>query len=147
METLQLEALIDALLSLPCRVIDALPRRVSAERSARFEQVARYLLTRPRVDELRRRFALTLIELSCYFDARFITLPDLTALDDDSPQEIERLIVGNSTEVYVILDERALITLDVGDTYMTLYTDDCDLAALAGSIAASQGLFLWAEPV
>ena len=139
-----LDSAIDALLALPCSVIDALPRRVPAERGPRFFETARFLLTPPRGALLRERFALTLLTLNCYYDMQFFTMPGLRPVESDAPEALEKLILADDRELYAVTAGReALLTLDAGDTCIALYTVDQALRELAGELARAQGLFLW----
>lgn len=141
----------------PCRVIDFLPRQVPASAGGNYFAVERYLSGRPRLDALYQKFAHLVLCLTCYVTAAAdLASPyspeyDETAggnwVDDPAPEELTAMIeacAGDPPPTFSLLfpGEDALLTLNGGDLYMTLYHPSADLLDLVRPLAAAEGLFV-----
>ena len=140
----QRERLFDA----PCWVIDFLPRQVPKESGQLYFAVEDYLTEHPQIDELYRRFARLLLKLSCYYELCVNCPPDDEWTLDPPPQTLITLAegcgAGDSTGcLCVLLPSRdAMITLNGGDLYMSLFGASDELLETVRQLASSEGLFL-----
>lgn len=131
-------------------LIDIMPKQVPAERGSSYFLLEEYLAQRPELKTgIYMRFAMLLIKLGCYYDIRIcadggedIVNPGaetlehriLECLDPACPEKsLMRISAGLHAE----------LTLDGGDTYMTLYEPEDNLLYLIKELAASEGLFVW----
>ena len=139
----QRERLLDG----PCYVIDFLPRRVPADSQGNYFGVERYLTEHPRLGGLYRRFARLVLCLSCYYPIAANLDPEEEWSGDPSPEELTGLfeLCAGDGPAYVSLllpGENALLTLDGGDLYMTVYHPSEDLLDLIRQLASAEGLFI-----
>ena len=139
----QLDALTEALLEKEYWVIDMLPRRVSAKRGTAYFAAERFFLEPPRLRALYEKFAALLVKLSCYYDHALCA--DGTWTQTPAPQALWEQIAGCADSGWrnvLLPGEEALLTLNGGDLYMTLYHPSEELAETVRALAASEGLFL-----
>ena len=138
----QRERLFDA----PCRVIDFLPRQVPAESGDLYFPVEAYCMAHPRIDALYARFARVLLKLSCYY-APAVNLPPEERWRRPEPETLVALTEGCAGEgergsLSVLFPrEDALLTLERGDLYLSLYGGTPELLETAEQLARSEGLF------
>lgn len=142
------DELREELLEAPYRVVDFLPRQVSAEAGGRWFKVERYLLERPQIDELYRRFARLVLKLSCYYGLALYEPRAEAWQTEPGPEELAGRITAcaageKDSYVHVLFPaENALLTLEPGDLCMTLYGSGTEPAETARLLAAAEGLFL-----
>ena len=139
----QYDALTEALLEKEYRIIDILPRLVSAERGEAYHAAERFFLAQPRLKALYGHFASVLAKLSCYYDLALSSGEDWAHAP--APQVLWARIVACADGGWcnVLLPaEEALITLSGGDLYMTLYHPSEELAETVRQLAAAEGLFV-----
>ena len=135
---------IESLLEKPYWVIDVLPKQVPAGGAGQFFAVEQHWLAEPQRLELQRRKLAVLLKLNCYYDLRVSADACETWEENPGPEQLRKAL---ESYLYVLLPaEEALVTADPGDIYMTLYNASEDLRALAGQLAASEGLFVWQPP-
>lgn len=137
----------ERLLDSPCYVIDFLPRQVPADSEGNVFNVERYLTERPRLDGLYRRFARLMLFLNCYYSMATNLDPEEEWSVDPTPEELTGVIEvcagGEPAYVSLLLPgEDALLTLDGGDLYMTVYHPSEDLLDLIRQLASAEGLFV-----
>ena len=126
MEQKTLDELREQLLAGRYRLIDILPRQVSAENGERWFAVERFFREQSRIAGLYRRFARLLLKLSCYA-APAVYDPEADAWRSDlSPEELaartEACAAEGGRYLHVLFPaEGALLALDGGDLYMTMY--------------------------
>ena len=148
MTAAELDGQREALYEKPCFVIDFLPRQVPAESGERYFAAERYLRERPRLDGLYARFARLVLCLSCYYPVAANRLPEEDWIPDPDPETLEELVTGcadGELPRYLTLlfpREDALLTLDGGDLYMTLYNPSAEFLGTVSALAAAEGLFL-----
>jgi len=132
----------------PCWVVDFLPRQVPPEAGKRFFPVERYLMEPPRLEGLYRRFARLALKLSCYYGLLAERLPSAGWVNDPAPEELEDMIrfcaVGDGPRGVFLLfpAENAMLTLDGGDLYMTLYGPGDEFLETVRALGLSEGLFV-----
>jgi len=137
----------ERLLESPCYVIDFLPRQVPADSEGNYFGVERFLTEHPRLEGLYRRFARLVLCLSCYDRMAANLDPEEEWSGDPTPEELTGLIevCAGDEPAYVSLllpGEDALLTLDGGDLYMSVYHPSEDLLDLIRQLAAAEGLFV-----
>ena len=137
----------ERLLEGPCYVIDFLPRQVPADSKGNYFDAARYLTEHPRLNGLYRRFARLVLCLNCYYPIAANLHPEEEWSGDLPPEELTALVEACSGDgpAYVSLllpGEDALLTLDGGDLYMTVFHPSEDLLDLIRQLAAAEGLFV-----
>ena len=126
---------IERLLEKPFWVIDFLPERVSAERSKQYFAVEDFCCKGQYINQLYQRFAYLVIKLSCYFDIYGNPLPN--EIFDSINNCLSKGYVN-----FLFAVEDALITLNGGDLYMTVYNPNGRLLELVQSLATAEGLFV-----
>lgn len=140
--------LCERLFDAPCWVVDIFPRQVPAERDRAYFAVERLLTKEEPLTALYRRFSRLVLKLSCYYDLVLGVLPEMVWNEDPDPETLCRQIEACAAPpqtggVRVLLpDEDAMLTLDAGDLWLTLYHPGAELKRTVGALAASEGLFL-----
>lgn len=134
----------EELLEKPFCVVDFLPEQVPEGSAGRFFDVEAYYLRQTGPSSLRRRFADILLKLNCYYDLRtFSPEEEEEKAEDLSPEALVSLVLSEQQNLRVLLPgENALITLDRGDAYMTVYNPGETLLRRLERLAAAEGLFL-----
>ena len=122
---------IEDYLETPYWVIDILPKQVPANSRGQYFEIEKYYLEQPQLDIIYKKFTDILLKLNCYEDMDFSsdgenwnTNPLLMLYIDMKPIDVMIIVSGD-------------------DTYMTVYHPTTEILELLGSIAASEGLFLW----
>ena len=137
---------IEEYLNKPYWVIDILPKQVPADSRGQYFKIEEYFLEHPQIDHIYRKFIHILLKLNCYEDIdvshdgdEWITNPD--------PHELEAALLGSMADkqmLYIILKPAdVLITVSDDDTYMTVYNPTEEVLEIIGSLAGSEGLFVW----
>lgn len=129
------EKQIERLLEKPFWVVDFLPERISAERSKQYFAVEYFCCKGQYINQLYQHFAYLIIKLSCYF----------VIFGNPSPKEIFDSInncLSNGYVNFLFANEDALITLNGGDLYMTVYNPNEHFLELVQSLATAEGLFV-----
>ena len=137
---------IEEYLNKPYWVIDILPKQVPADSRGQYFKIEKYYLEHPQIDNIYRKITNILLKLNCYEDIdvshdgdEWITNPD--------PHELEAALLGSMADkqmFYIILKSGdVMITVSGDDTYMTVYNPTEEMLELIGSLAGSEGLFLW----
>ncbi len=139
--------MIEALLEKPYWVIDFLPRQVPEGSTGQYFAVERFYLQEPRQSALRRQFAEILLKVNCFYDL-LICDPEEENWDrNPAPERLYSLLVQEKKDLFIHLPEdSALITLNLDDTYMTVYGPSESLLGLLSQLSVSAGLFLWQQP-
>ena len=135
--------IIEELLERGYFLVDILPRQVPPEGEGQYFAVEEYFLKSPRIEEIRRKFTNVLLKLNCYYDLCVVLEEDSTGTVNPPPETLAEWI-GSGRGLSVLLNDfTALIALNSGDTYMTVYNADGSLRQLITQLAASEGLFVW----
>ena len=139
--------MIETLLTRPYWIIDILPAQVPKDSAGQYFAVEKYFLSEPRYTDLRQRYAELLLKLNCYYDLEVGFPGEKGSLRNPPPEKLHAWLVQEHRDLCVLLPaEEALLTLDHGDTYMTVYNPGEKLLALLGQLAQASGLFLWQPP-
>ena len=140
--------MIEEYLNKPYWVIDILPKQVPADGRGQYFRIEKYFLEHPRIDRIFRKFSNILLKLNCYKDIDVSHDGD-EWITNPSPNELEATLLkcmADKLMLYIILKSSdVLIIVSGDDTYMTVYNPTEDLIELIGSLAGSEGLFMW-EP-
>ena len=148
-QRVRFEALAEELLEGPWWIADVLPEQVPKDAPGQYFAVDRYFLQPERQSALRRKQAEILLRLNCY-DAMAVSFDCGGRWETDPEPEafagaLERL--GGADFLRVLFPERgAMIDIEPGDTWMTVYCRDRALLGRIGALAAAEGLFLWQPP-
>ena len=135
--------MIETLLSKPYRVIDILPERVPAGGPGQYFAVEKYWLEPARLAGLYRRFTDILLKLNCYVDFQVYLAEDDRPVFNPAPEQLASRIISEKKDLLILLpEENALITLNRGDLYMTVYNPTESLLKRLESLASAEGLFL-----
>ncbi len=137
---------IEEYLNKPYWVIDILPKQVPADSRGQYFKIEEYYLEQPQIDIIYKKFTDILLKVNCYEDIdvshdgdEWITNPD--------PHELEAALLkcmADKQMFYIVLKSAdVLITVSSDDTYMTVYNPTEEVLELIGSLAGSEGLFLW----
>ena len=142
----QFDTLIAELLDGPCWVADILPEQVPLLAEGQYFAVDRYFRQPARLTSLYRRFAEILLKLNCYhaMAASFDSCEhwELNPEPENFADRLERLAPNDFLRA-VFPAQGAMIDLDPGDTYLTLYDPQCELLEKLQKLAAAEGLFVW----
>ena len=137
---------IEEYLNKPYWVIDILPKQVPADGRGQYFRNEKYFLEHPQIDDIYRKFTNILLKLNCYEDIDVSYNSD-EWITNPAPHELEASLLKCMTDkqmFYIILKSSdVLITVSGDDTYMTVYNPTEEMLELMGSLAGSEGLFLW----
>ena len=146
---------IEDYLEKPYWVIDILPKQVPADSKGQYFRIEEYNQEHPQIDSIYRKFTNVLLKLNCYEDIN-VSKDDGEYkssgekwMTNPAPKDIEAMVtycITAKSMLYIILKSSdALITISGDDTYMTIYNPSEEIIELLGSLATSEGLFIW-EP-
>ena len=137
---------IEEYLNKPYWVIDILPKQVPADGRGQYFKIEKYYLEHPQIDIIYRKFTNILLKLNCYEDID-VSHDGEEWITNPAPHELEAALLGSVTDkhlFYIILKSAdVLITVGGDDTYMTVYNPTEDVLELIGSLAGSEGLYIW----
>ena len=137
---------IEEYLNKPYWVIDILPKQVPADGGGQYFRIEKYFLEHPQIDEIYRKFIHILLKLNYYEDIE-VSHDGVEWITNPAPHELEAALLGSMADkqmFYIILKSAdVLITVSGDDTYMTVYNPTEEVLELIGSLAGSEGLFLW----
>ncbi len=142
------DSLIGELLETPCWIIDILPERVPSDAKGQYFAVERYYRQPERMASLYREFAELLIRLNCYYDmAVSFDSCGHWELNPDPEIFVDQVInIRRNDFLRVVFEEQgAMIDMDPGDTYLTLFDPEEKLLDLVKELARAAGLFVWKE--
>ena len=144
------DSMIEDYLEKPYRVIDILPKQVAEDCRGQYFRVEKYYMEHPQIDALHMRFANILLKLNCYEDIHVSQDGELWTTNP-SPEEMVAMVkncLSGKKMLYVIIKSaESMLTISGDDTHMTVYQLSEELLELLGSLAASEGLFLWKPTV
>ena len=130
----------------PYWVIDILPKQVPADGRGQYFRIEKYFLKHSQIDNIYRKFTNILLKLNCYEDIDVSHDGD-EWITNPAPHELEAALLkcmADKQMFYIILKSAdALITVSGDDTYMTVYNPTEEMLELIGSLAGSEGLFVW----
>ena len=137
---------IEEYLNKPYWVIDILPKQVPADGKGQYFRIEKFFLEHPQIDNIYRKFTNILLKLNCYEDIDVSHDGD-EWITNPAPHELKAALLkcmADKQMLYIILKSAdVLITVNGDDTYMTVYNPTEDVLELIGSLAGSEGLFLW----
>ena len=137
---------IEEYLERPYWVIDILPKQVPADSKGQYFEIEKYYRKHPQIDNIYRKFTNILLKLNCYEDIG-VSYDGDEWITNPAPQELEAALLkclADKQMFYIILKSAdVLITVSGDDTYMTVYNPTEEVLELIGSLAGSEGLFLW----
>ena len=141
---------IEEYLNKPYWVIDILPKQVPADSKGQYFRIEKYFLEHPQIDNIYRKFTNILLKLNCYEDID-VSHDGEEWLTNPAPHELEAALLkcmADKQLFYIILKSAdVLITVSGDDTYMTVYNPTEEVLELIGSLAGSEGLFLWRQEI
>ena len=137
---------IEEYLNKPYWVIDILPKQVPADSRGQYFKIEEYYLEHPQIDHIYRKFIHILLKLNCYEDIDVSHDGD-EWMTNPAPHELETALLGSMADkqmLFIILKPAdVLITVSDDDTYMTVYNPTEEVLEIIGSLAGSEGLFVW----
>ena len=137
---------IEDYLEKPYWVIDILPKQVPANSRGQYFEIEKYYLEQPQLDIIYKKFTDILLKLNCYEDMDFSSDGE-NWNTNPLPQEIKAAMMQCMADKQMLyIDMKSIdvmIIVSGDDTYMTVYHPTTVILELLGSIAASEGLFLW----
>ena len=137
---------IEESLERPYWVIDILPKQVPADSKGQYFRIEKYFLEHPQIDDIYRKFIHILLKLNCYEDID-VSHDGEEWITNPTPHELEAALLKRMADkqmFYIILKSAdVLITVSGDDTYMTVYNPTEEVLELIGSLAGSEGLFMW----
>ncbi|MBQ7460436.1 MAG: hypothetical protein IJS72_03595 [Oscillospiraceae bacterium] len=128
----------ESLFNKPYHVIDVLPERVPEERAGSYFRFENYCLSRLQI--IYGQFSDVLIKLCCYFDILIFTEGKWEANPDF--QRIEDVLLSSGFVNILLPSVPALISLNKGDLYMTVYNASGDLLSVLRDLCRAEGLFI-----
>ena len=135
---------IDRLIEKPAWVVDFLPRQVPADSPGQFFAVEAFWMDGPEMRDLYRRFLRIFLKLNCYceFDIRHGGCWSHAPSPEALSQAVMRCARTKRDYLAILADgDRALLYLDGGDLYFSVYGPDEGLRGMIAQLAASEGLF------
>jgi hypothetical protein len=137
---------IEEFLDKPYWVIDILPKQVPADSRGQYFKIEEYYLEQPQIDIIYKKFTDILLKVNCYEDIDVSHDGDEWSTNPD-PHELEAALLkcmADKQMFYIVLKSAYfLITVSSDDTYMTVYNPTEEVLELIGSLAGSEGLFVW----
>ncbi len=137
---------IEEYLNKPYWVIDILPKQVPADGRGQYFRIEKFFLEHPQIDHIYKKFTNVLLKLSCYEDIDVSHDGD-EWITNPAPHELEAALLkcmADRQMFYIILKSAdVLITVSGDDTYITVYNPAEEVLGLIGSLAGSEGLFIW----
>ena len=145
-ETRAIDMTIEEYLNKPYWVIDILPKQVPADSKGQYFKIEKYYLEQPQIDIIYRKFTDILLKVNCYEDIN-VSYDGEDWITNPAPHELEAALLkcmADKQMFYIVLKSAdVLITVSSDDTYMTVYNPTEEVLELIGSLAGSEGLFLW----
>ena len=137
---------IEEYLNKPYWIIDILPKQVPADGRGQYFEVEKYYLEHPHIDIIYRKFTHILLKLNCYEDIDVSSDGEKWSANP-APHELEAALLRSMAQkqmLYIILKSAdIMITVSGDDTYMTVYNPTEEAIEMIGSLAVSEGLFIW----
>ena len=137
---------IEEYLNKPYWVIDILPKQVPADGRGQYFEIEKYFLEHPQIDVIYRKFTHILLKLNCYEDIN-VSYDGDEWMTNPAPHELEAALLKCMVDkqmFYIILKSSdVLITVSGDDTYMTVYNPTEEVLEIIGSLAGSEGLYIW----
>ena len=137
---------VDEYLEKPYWVIDILPKQVPADSKGQYFKIEEYYLEHPQIDIIYKKFTKILLKLNCYEEID-VSQDGEKRMTNPAPKDIEAMLLkclSDESMLSVYLKSTdALIVISGDDTYMTVYNPSEETIELLGSLATSEGLFIW----
>ena len=138
---------VDEYLEKPYWVIDILPKQVPADSKGQYFKIEEYYLEHPQIDIIYKKFTKILLKLNCYEEIDVSQEDGEKWMANPAPKDIEAMLLKclsdeSMLSVYLKSSD-ALIVISGDDTYMTVYNPSEETIELLGSLAISEGLFIW----
>lgn len=143
------DTMMGELLEGPYRVVDILPKQVTANASGQYFAVERYFLQPERITSVRRKYAEILLQLNCYYDMTVSFDSCASWKTNPDPEEFAERVVklsGNDFLRAVFVEQNAMIDYDHNDTCMTVYDPNSSLLDTIEALATAKGFFVWSPP-
>ena len=145
-ETPDCLSFVEKMFSCPCWVVDVLPERVPADAEGQYFAVEKYYRQPGRLSDLHRRQAEILLRLNCY-DSMIVCFDGCENWEKDPEPEAfaARLsaLTGGGFLRALFPARDAMIEIDAGDTYFTVFCGRTELLDRVRALAGAEGLFLW----
>lgn len=143
------DGLIGRLLEGSCWIVDTLPEQVPRNAPGQYFRADRYFRQPERLAALYRRFAELLLRLNCY-DRMAVSFDSCEHWEiNPEPEAFVRQLSAlppNGFFRAVFEEKEAMIDLDAGDTWLTLFDPGEQLLCRVRALAGAEGLFLWQAP-
>lgn len=128
-------------------IVDILPEQVPADAAGQYFAVERYFLRPERIGPLRRKYAEILLRLNCYYDMAVSFDSCMSWEINPDPEDFTERVTKLSGKDFlraVFAQQNAMIDYDHSDTYLTVYDPNAALLDKLKTLAAAEGLFVWA---
>ena len=148
MENEKLNAIREALLEKPYRIIDILPAQTPEKFAAAYSALEKYCFRDPGADMPYTRFLNLIVKLGCYCDIAACRTGEENWSSSPEPKYLSKafseLAETRRGGLHFIIDGgKLLMTLDAGDLYMTVYGSYPRMMRRIKQLARSEGLFVW----
>ena len=148
MENEKLNAMREALLEKPYRIIDVLPRRTPDRFAAAFSALEKHYFRDPAADMPYARFLNLIVKLGCYCEIAARRADDEKWSSSPEPEYLSKafseLAETRRGGLHLLIDGgKLLMTLEAGDLYMTVYGSCPRMMRRIKQLARSEGLFVW----
>ena len=127
---------IDELFQTPYWIIDILPKQVPLNSPGQYFAVEKYFLEEDQMAIIKQKHINVILKLNCY---RSISIDEEASVNIPPEQIAEEM----RKRYLCILTGDSMIISEPDDTHMTVFNPDDNLLELIGSLAASEGLFVW----
>lgn len=130
---------IDRLLAMPCSIIDIFPYQVPKTHVRQYLDVEDYFFQPEELHAFARKIVCIVLKLSCYYDMEVYYNGQPS--DDAIAELISATIAQQKGTIQIILGD-ALLQINGGDLYATVYHADEALLSLLHILVTAEGLFL-----
>ena len=139
------DELVGALLDGPCLILDTLPERVPKDAPGQYFAADKYFRAPERLAALYRRFAELMLRLNCY-SAMAVTFDGETWEAEPEPESFAARVESLGGFMRAVFPaEGAMLELDSGDTWASVWCPEGALLDRIRKLAAASGFFIWDE--
>lgn len=139
-----LNDLMGKLINGPYSIADILPYCVPKDAKGQYFAVERFFRSEEELRILHRKQANVLLKLNCYHDLLVSADGCETWEKNPAPESLRKCLEnlsGNQFFRAVCFDEKTMIDIDSGDTYMTVYSETPETEELVRKLSLSEGFF------
>ncbi len=140
------DELVGSLLDEPCLILDTLPERVPGDAPGQYFAADKYFRAPERLAGLYRRFAELMLRLNCYSSMAVSFDGGESWEREPEPESFAARVESLGGFMRAVFpEEGAMLELDSGDTWMSVWCPEGALLGRIRKLAAASGFFVWNE--